>query len=274
METVRLLFFLAITVCQCVGLLKNCVSEADWNRDTSGAPRCEVVIPEMVKVGCFGSKDDTEISVNRLSPDLQNRNNTPTIVCNASYPIDVDEQGFKVIKNITLNFSIDLNFLGLKFYYSIFQLKGQPNIFFFRRLNPNSTEEEPEKIHSIVVPLFTNIWSPRWFIFRSIENPKLYTKFYFYYPGSYEVICRARVDCVILCGFYSGPNDRSLPFDWPNEKIFPTVVEPEGRFATLPCQVTHRSDFITLRKNRCSVCNFFLSKWIFNAVMNFRLVKI
>jgi len=57
---------------------------------------------------------------------------------------------------------------------------------------------------------------------------------------------------VVCCGNLGG-NDRSLPFDWPNEKIFPTVVEPEGRFAILPCQVTHRSDVIKLRKNKCSV---------------------
>jgi len=47
---------------------------------------------------------------------------------------------------------------------------------------------------------------------------------------------------------YLGPNDRALPFDWPNEKNIPTIVEPEGQWAVLPCQVTHYTDKLSLTK--------------------------
>lgn len=108
MRIIGLIPCLIFLACHCHCLLRNCVSEEDWENDTSGSPRCEVVTPQKVEVECYGTKTETEISVNRISSYQQTENNTPVIICNASYPIDVDEDGFKVRQCILSSMQINI----------------------------------------------------------------------------------------------------------------------------------------------------------------------
>jgi len=110
MEVLYIILLTLSVSSKCFGLLKNCVSEAEWEGDTSGTPRCEFVTPEGADVRCYGSRDETEISIKRLPPDQQKENNTPILVCNASYPIDVDEEGFKVRRLIEICIRIEEHF--------------------------------------------------------------------------------------------------------------------------------------------------------------------
>jgi len=88
-----LILILKVAVIQdSVCLIKNCVTPAEWESDTSNAPRCEVV-SHAAEVTCYGQG---QVSIDRLSPGQQARGKYPTIVCNATYLLDVDVAGFKV----------------------------------------------------------------------------------------------------------------------------------------------------------------------------------